>query len=207
MTAHQPAWKLEQAKAITLLTQKRGTCVGEARASIQVPDAQIKVSRLPCAECVLSMLASNADSILTSRTAFVVQRSWSVGPGCTGGLRSGLAQLLPCTNTVRKAKPAPGWLAHPLCQIFRDVCDAMQKRSSSCFVEPLLAAACALGPVIRRFISLGLNRVWLDAGEAAYRWALLFACSAPSPSWQQPPRILPCQVQASSQGFADLVLQ
>ena len=70
---------------------------------------------------------------------------------------------------LRKANPVPGGLAHRLWQTSQNICDAMQKRSSSCFVELLLAAARALGPVIRRFISLGLNRVWLDAGDAAYR--------------------------------------
>ena len=48
----------------------------------------------------------------------------------------------------------------------------VQKKASDCFVELLLAAARALGPVIRRFISLGLNRVWLDAGSTAYRQGL-----------------------------------
>ena len=33
----------------------------------------------------------------------------------------------------------------------------------------LLAAATAMGPLIRRFISLGLNRVWLKSGDVAYR--------------------------------------
>lgn len=33
----------------------------------------------------------------------------------------------------------------------------------------LLAAGAAMGPVIRRFISLGLNRVWLSSGDVAYR--------------------------------------
>ena len=36
-------------------------------------------------------------------------------------------------------------------------------------VELLLAAARAMAPVIRRFISLGLNRVWLHAGETVYQ--------------------------------------
>jgi len=40
--------------------------------------------------------------------------------------------------------------------------------SSGAFVALLLAAARALAPVIRSFISLGLNRVWLSAGDAAF---------------------------------------
>ncbi len=40
-------------------------------------------------------------------------------------------------------------------------------------MDLLLLAARALGPVIRRFISLGLNRVWLKAGDTAYRCASL----------------------------------
>ena len=47
-----------------------------------------------------------------------------------------------------------------------------QEESSGCFVDLLLLAARALGPVIRRFISLGLNRVWLKAGDTAYRCSL-----------------------------------
>ena len=37
------------------------------------------------------------------------------------------------------------------------------------FVDLLLLAGRALGPIIRRFISLGLNRVWTKAGDTVYR--------------------------------------
>ncbi|KAK9814559.1 hypothetical protein WJX72_007850 [[Myrmecia] bisecta] len=47
--------------------------------------------------------------------------------------------------------------------------EALLGASSESFVELLLTAACALGPIIRRFISLGLNRVWLNSGNLAYR--------------------------------------
>jgi len=46
--------------------------------------------------------------------------------------------------------------------------DALLAASPQAFVALLLAAAGALAPVIRRFISLGLNRVWLAAGDAAF---------------------------------------
>ena len=36
-------------------------------------------------------------------------------------------------------------------------------------LQLLLAAATAMGPLIRRFIFLGLNRVWLKSGDVAYR--------------------------------------
>ena len=36
-------------------------------------------------------------------------------------------------------------------------------------LQLLLATANAMGPLIRRFISLGLNRVWLKSGDLAYR--------------------------------------
>lgn len=49
---------------------------------------------------------------------------------------------------------------------------AVQEESSDAFVDLLLLAARALGPVIRRFISLGLNRVWLKAGDTAYRCSI-----------------------------------
>jgi len=39
------------------------------------------------------------------------------------------------------------------------------------FLELLLAASKALGFFIRRFISLGLNRVWLRSGTVAYNQA------------------------------------
>lgn len=52
----------------------------------------------------------------------------------------------------------------------------MQEEDSDAFVELLLLAARVLGPVIRRFISLGLNRVWLKAGDPAYRWGPHVAC-------------------------------
>lgn len=45
---------------------------------------------------------------------------------------------------------------------------AMLRSLSSVQVTLLLTAAVALGPVIRRFISLGLNRVWLESGDVAY---------------------------------------
>lgn len=37
------------------------------------------------------------------------------------------------------------------------------------FVALLLAAGQSLAPLIRRFVSLGLNRVWLHSGDAIYR--------------------------------------
>lgn len=73
-----------------------------------------------------------------------------------------------------------------LCQqLPNDVVCVLQKRASNCFVELLLACARALGPVIRRFISLGLNRVWLDAGNAAYRCSL--PLSLPLMGWLTAP--------------------
>ena len=45
---------------------------------------------------------------------------------------------------------------------------ALKERSPAAFIATLLAASCSLSHLLRRFISLGLNRVWLSAGEAAY---------------------------------------
>ena len=45
---------------------------------------------------------------------------------------------------------------------------ALKERSPEAFIATVLAASCSLSPLLRRFISLGLNRVWLSAGEAAY---------------------------------------
>lgn len=47
--------------------------------------------------------------------------------------------------------------------------EALLVRDGGAAVELLLAAAAAMAPVIRRFISLGLNRVWLTAGDTVYR--------------------------------------
>ena len=41
-------------------------------------------------------------------------------------------------------------------------------------MQLLLAASHAFGPLIRQFISLGFNRVWLHAGETAYQYDLSF---------------------------------
>ena len=38
------------------------------------------------------------------------------------------------------------------------------------YVDILLAAGQALAPLIRRFISLGLNRMWLHSGDTIYRF-------------------------------------
>ena len=40
------------------------------------------------------------------------------------------------------------------------------------YIGLLLAAGLALAPIIRRFISLGLNRVWLNSGDTIYRHAV-----------------------------------
>lgn len=43
-------------------------------------------------------------------------------------------------------------------------------------VQLLVAGGRALGPIIRRFISLGLNRVWLKSGDVAYRQGEQASC-------------------------------
>jgi lysophospholipid hydrolase len=50
-----------------------------------------------------------------------------------------------------------------------DELEALLAAAPDAFVALLLVAARALAPVIRRFIGLGLNRVWLSAGEAAFQ--------------------------------------
>ena len=46
--------------------------------------------------------------------------------------------------------------------------DRLRERAPEAYVATLSAASCSLSHLLRRFISLGLNRVWLSAGEAAY---------------------------------------
>jgi CRP-like cAMP-binding protein len=43
------------------------------------------------------------------------------------------------------------------------------KRSQSAYLDILFAGSKALAYYIRRFVSLGLNRVWLRAGDVAYK--------------------------------------
>ena len=50
----------------------------------------------------------------------------------------------------------------------------LQEASAELYMQLLLAASHAFGPLIRQFISLGFNRVWLHAGEAAYQYARCF---------------------------------
>jgi len=45
---------------------------------------------------------------------------------------------------------------------------ALKERAPAAYIATLLAASCSLAHLLRRFISLGLNRVWLSAGDAAY---------------------------------------
>lgn len=46
---------------------------------------------------------------------------------------------------------------------------AAQAAAAAAVVDLMLAAARALGPVIRGFLCLGFNRVWLHAGDIVYR--------------------------------------
>ena len=48
---------------------------------------------------------------------------------------------------------------------------ALLDKAPRAYIGLLLAAGLALAPVIRRFISLGLNRVWLNSGDTIYRQA------------------------------------
>jgi len=45
---------------------------------------------------------------------------------------------------------------------------ALRLRAPEAYVAVLLASTCSLSRLLRQFISLGLNRVWLRAGESAY---------------------------------------
>ena len=46
--------------------------------------------------------------------------------------------------------------------------DELRASSVEAYVATLLATSCALSHLLREFISLGLNRVWLSAGECAF---------------------------------------
>eukprot|EP00798_Chlamydomonas_sp_ICE-L_P019927 gene19927-26631_t len=47
--------------------------------------------------------------------------------------------------------------------------ETMVDEKPALLVDLLLVAAHAMGPLIRRFISMGLNRVWLKSGEVTYQ--------------------------------------
>ena len=51
------------------------------------------------------------------------------------------------------------------------------------YIGLLLAAGLALAPIIRRFISLGLNRVWLHSGDTIYRFNSLQALAERYLGW------------------------
>lgn len=58
------------------------------------------------------------------------------------------------------------------------------------YIDILLAAGQALAPLIRRFISLGLNRMWLHSGDTIYRFAQSYnrkkCCGPPGACAQAP---------------------
>ncbi|CAL8463928.1 g3463 [Coccomyxa elongata] len=90
------------------------------------------------------------------------QESALVGPGSV----LGAAAFLSSTRS-RAAVRAAGTCR--LAAFGPQELEALLEDDSDAFLELLLLSARALGPVIRRFISLGLNRVWLKAGDTAYR--------------------------------------
>ncbi|EIE18912.1 patatin-domain-containing protein, partial [Coccomyxa subellipsoidea C-169] len=90
------------------------------------------------------------------------QESGLVGPGSVVGA----AAFLSSTRS-RTAVRAAGTCC--LAAFGPQELEALLEEDSDAFLELLLLAARSLGPVIRRFISLGLNRVWLKAGDPAYR--------------------------------------
>ncbi|GIL77851.1 hypothetical protein Vretifemale_7327, partial [Volvox reticuliferus] len=109
----------------------------------------------------------------------------AAGPGLSipGGLRAGSAAVL------ESALIAPGSLIScaaflsstaSRCKVVAleparlvafswQTLEALVVESPDVLIRLLVAASAALGPVVRRFISLGLNRVWLESGDVAYR--------------------------------------
>jgi lysophospholipid hydrolase len=70
----------------------------------------------------------------------------------------------PRRETVRADASAPAVLL----AFGPDELETLLHAAPDAFVALLLVAASALAPIIRRFIGLGLNRVWLSAGDAAF---------------------------------------
>ncbi|GLC44977.1 hypothetical protein PLESTB_001747900 [Pleodorina starrii] len=105
-----------------------------------------------------------------------------VGPG-PGGLRQGRAavqesaliapgSLISCaaflSSTAARCKVVALEPARLVAFSWQTL-EALVVDSPTLLIRLLVAASAALGPVVRRFISLGLNRVWLESGDVAYR--------------------------------------
>ncbi len=77
--------------------------------------------------------------------------------GGSGGQASPSSQQGPraARPSLQSSLPAPG---------------SPEEAATKLFLEVMLAAAKALGPMIRQFIGLGLNRVWGTAGSVIYRF-------------------------------------
>ena len=54
-------------------------------------------------------------------------------------------------------------------KIGHDELTALRAHEPAVYVAVLLAATTSLSKLLRQFIGLGLNRVWLKAGESAYK--------------------------------------
>ncbi len=85
---------------------------------------------------------------------------------CRVGAVSAVRRRTPCRGASRAGASLARRNGLTWCGAARAQAD-----DSDVAVELLLAAARAMAPVIRRFISLGLNRVWLDAGDTVYQCA------------------------------------
>ncbi|GIL50016.1 hypothetical protein Vafri_6355, partial [Volvox africanus] len=107
------------------------------------------------------------------------------GPGLSvpGGLRAGSAavlesaliapgSLISCaaflSSTASRCKVVALEPARLVAFSWQNL-EALVVDSPDVLIRLLVAASAALGPVVRRFISLGLNRVWLESGDVAYR--------------------------------------
>ncbi|KXZ52202.1 hypothetical protein GPECTOR_10g833 [Gonium pectorale] len=94
------------------------------------------------------------------------------GPGAAPLLESGLispGSLISCAAFLSSTAARCKVVALEPCRLVAFSWQALLAEQPDLLLRLLVAASAALGPVIRRFISLGLNRVWLESGDVAYR--------------------------------------
>ena len=104
--------------------------------------------------------------------------SLGTGRGCTAEIVSphcvvGAAAYFSSTARMQSAR------ALELCELVAIGVVELEKlriTSTKAFISLLVTAARSMGPLIRKFISLGLNRVWLHAHDIAFRQGAPSSC-------------------------------
>jgi len=118
-------------------------------------------SEAPCG-CFFIVMQGHLLSERASKDRGSKPESAVVSPGSLIGGAAFLAHT-PQHTVIRAAEPCV------LVVFGQAELDRLLAVSRQAYLEVLLTAGKSLGPTIRRFLTLGLNRVWLRAGEYAFR--------------------------------------